>query len=1021
MALRPSDCDRDRLRLSLEDRLTEAQQAEVADHLERCAPCRQELERMAAATRYWGDAALVRDDPSPGASSTGVIAGAVPGLESDEDNDDGDDDWLRLLDPPDPDHPESLGRLGPYPILELLGRGGMGLVFKARDPSLDRTVAIKVLTPALSHRSAARRRFNREARAIAAVGHEHIVAIHAVDEFRGLPYLVMQYVPGRSLQEKLDESGPLDVREILRIGTQAARALAAAHAQGVVHRDIKPANILLENCVERVRLTDFGLARAIDDASLTQSGVIAGTPQYMAPEQARGEPVDARADLFALGAALYAMATGRSPFRADSAMAVLKRVCEARHRPIREVNPDVPDWLEALVDRLLAKEPADRFQTAAEVADLLEKGLAHLQQPTLMPPPIVPRLAAFPANDRDRAFDSPVPAPTPGHGRLRLRRLPIAAAFVLLSAAGLGAGEAAGFTRLSEFVATILRIKTPEGTLLVKVDDPEVKVRVDGDDVVIGGTGLQEVRLRPGRHHVQAFKDGQAVRDQLVTITRGEKEIVNIEFEPAAPVAVGALVPHDAAHPPHATPDPRVPLREVLPSGAIGRDHPTPKGTLVVNIDDPNVTVKIDGDELNITGPGPQEISLPPGSHLVQSTRDGRSVRQEMVSIPEGAKHVLDIRFPSVGPNPPVASLPPLPRQPLGTGAGHGAAPRDGLPVGAGDASRARSMVWSLAFSPDGRRLAIGQQAIDRPESFLRVWDVEKHSEIFEIEHPAGYRTVAFAPDGRGLAAGLFDGTLTTLSRVGEPGYRTDENQGSPINALVFLPGSSVIAAGDWDGWVRFHGADTIANRRPLRYPGRIWSLAVSPDGSTLAVGGEAKTVQVYDLPTRQLKATLEGHDHAVESLDFSPDGTRLASAGGRTVRFWDTATWKESGEPIGHAPEVICVRFSPDGKLVAISDGESFLPHYKPLSTSIILWDVAARAEVRRLWGHTNTIWALAFSPDGKTLVSGSADQTVRFWDIASGRLREMIVPGESGTSAGMGAASGRGGGAAAAIGVAP
>ena len=266
----------------------------------------------------------------------------------------------------------------------------MGVVLKARDPALDRTVAIKMLTPALGHGATSRRRFAREARAAAAVGHEHIVAIHAVDEFRGLPYLVMQYVPGRSLQERLDASGPLEVKEILRIGTQAARALAAAHAQGVVHRDIKPANILLENCIEKVKLTDFGLARAIDDASLTQSGVIAGTPQYMAPEQAQGNPVDARADLFALGLVLYAMAAGRPPFRADSAMAVLKRVCENPHRPIRQLNPDVPDWLEALIDRLLAKDPDDRFQTATEVADLLERGLAHLQQPTTVARPIVP-------------------------------------------------------------------------------------------------------------------------------------------------------------------------------------------------------------------------------------------------------------------------------------------------------------------------------------------------------------------------------------------------------------------------------------------------------------------------------------------------------------------------------------------------------------------------------------------------------------------------------------------------------
>ncbi len=154
-----------------------------------------------------------------------------------------------------------------------------------RDPALERTVAIKVLTPALAHGASARRRFAREARAAAAVVHENIVAIYAVDEFRGLPYIVMQHVAGRSLQERLDASGPLDVKEILRIGMQGARALAAAHAQGVVHRDIKPANILLENCVERVKLTDFGLARAIDDTSVTLSGVIAGTPQYMRPSR----------------------------------------------------------------------------------------------------------------------------------------------------------------------------------------------------------------------------------------------------------------------------------------------------------------------------------------------------------------------------------------------------------------------------------------------------------------------------------------------------------------------------------------------------------------------------------------------------------------------------------------------------------------------------------------------------------------------------------------------------------------
>src|SRR5262245_18779930 len=161
---------------------------------------------------------------------------------------------------------------------------------------------------------------------------------------------------------------------------QAASGLAAAHAQGLVHRDIKPSNILLENGVQRVRISDFGLARAIDDASLTQCGVVAGTPEYMAPEQARGEALDPRADLFSLGSVLYAMCTGRPPSRAANTPAALRRVEEATPRPVREVNPDIPDWLAAVITRLHAKDPAERFQSASEVADLLCRQLAQLQQ-----------------------------------------------------------------------------------------------------------------------------------------------------------------------------------------------------------------------------------------------------------------------------------------------------------------------------------------------------------------------------------------------------------------------------------------------------------------------------------------------------------------------------------------------------------------------------------------------------------------------------------------------------------------
>jgi serine/threonine protein kinase len=272
--------------------------------------------------------------------------------------------------------PGVLGRLEHYEVLEVVGRGGMGIVLRARDTKLERIVAIKVLTEALADCGTSRQRFVREARAAAAIRDEHVVDIHAVCDDAAVPYLVMEYIEGCTLEALLRRGGPLGLKEVLRIGLQVASGLAAAHKQGLVHRDVKPANILLENGVQRVKLTDFGLARAADDASLTQSGVIAGTPLYMAPEQAADEPIDARTDLFSLGGVLYEMCTGQPAFGAPSSVAVLRRVCNETPRPIREVNPDIPKALCRLIERLHAKNPADRPASAQEVADLLAGLLA---------------------------------------------------------------------------------------------------------------------------------------------------------------------------------------------------------------------------------------------------------------------------------------------------------------------------------------------------------------------------------------------------------------------------------------------------------------------------------------------------------------------------------------------------------------------------------------------------------------------------------------------------------------------
>lgn len=287
-----------------------------------------------------------------------------------------DDEPLTFLTPPT--RPDSLGRIGHYEVLQVLGRGGFGIVFRAFDEMLQRVVALKVMAPQLAATSPARKRFLREARSSAQVRHENVVQVYEVAE-QPLPYLAMEFIPGETLQQLLDRVGPLDVPEVLRIGRQIAEGLAAAHATDLIHRDIKPGNMLLEGGQHKVKITDFGLARAADDASISQSGIIAGTPMYMAPEQAEGKTLDQRADLFSLGSVLYQMVAGRPPFRANSTVAVLKRVVEDKPRAIREIIPETPQWLCDIIAKLHAKSPDDRFQSAREVADVLADCEAQLK------------------------------------------------------------------------------------------------------------------------------------------------------------------------------------------------------------------------------------------------------------------------------------------------------------------------------------------------------------------------------------------------------------------------------------------------------------------------------------------------------------------------------------------------------------------------------------------------------------------------------------------------------------------
>jgi serine/threonine-protein kinase len=383
---------------------TDSSLEQIEVHIENCARCRDRLEGQAAEAEWrrhmqqvFSDSRysqLTRDidllamqsptggsEPRTGEFDTAIVWKEIQGVVA------------------PPKHPEMMGRIGRYDIERIIGRGGMGIVIKAFDPELNRPVAIKIMSPALASHGTARQRFAREARAAAAVLHPNVIPIHGVDNSFDVPYLVMQYVAGESLQELVDSRGPVDEKDILRIVKQIASGLSAAHAQGLVHRDIKPANILIDNDVNRALITDFGLARAEDDVAMTRTGWIAGSLNFMSPEQASGRNVDLRSDLFSLGGVTYFLATGRLPFRSETAIGVLHRIKNDQPSPIRQLNAEISPTLSQIVERLMEKDPSDRFQSAAELELVLEQYLAYLQQPAANRKP--PRIGS-PAQRRNR-------------------------------------------------------------------------------------------------------------------------------------------------------------------------------------------------------------------------------------------------------------------------------------------------------------------------------------------------------------------------------------------------------------------------------------------------------------------------------------------------------------------------------------------------------------------------------------------------------------------------------------------
>jgi WD40 repeat protein len=600
--------------------------------------------------------------------------------------------------------------------------------------------------------------------------------------------------------------------------------------QGLVHRDIKPANILLENGVERVKLTDFGLARAVDDASLTQSGVVAGTPQYMAPEQAGGEAVDHRADLFSLGSVLYAMCTGRPPFRARGTLAVLRRVCEDCPRPIPQLNPEIPAWLVALIARLHAKVPGERVQSAAEVGELLSQHQAHLRQPALVP------------------RSGPLLRRGSGNKGQGWRRGAVAAAVLLMVLAGLALTEAAGVTKVA---ATVIRVFTPKGTLVVEVDDPRVQVTIEGDGgLVITGAGPQEVRLRPGSYQVRATRDGKPLSGEVVTITRGDKKVVKVGLE--------------------LTDQAKAPARaQDLAPGEIRRFEPY-WGIVT------SVAVSPDG---------------------------GRALF--------GGEDTVVWLADLTGKKKPRAFE------------GH------------------TQKVLSVTFSPDGRRALSGGQ-----DATVRLWDVETGKELRRFQgHRDTVWSVAFSPDGRRAVSG-------------GGGQEKDGRWVWPKDSPVCL----------WD---------VETGKELRRFTGQtsyVMSVAFSPDGRHVLAGGIDTSVRLWDVETGKEARRFEGHVLGVQRVGFSRAGDLVfTTSADRTVRLWDAKTGKLFRRFGGHRSDVSGGAFSPDGRYFVSCSWDK----------TVRLWNVESGEELHRFEGHSWSVRDVVFSPDGRSVLSAAEDGTVRLWRL--------------------------------------
>lgn len=987
-----------------------------------------------------------KQQPSP--ESTDVFRGAPrePGIESVAPA-----DFLAPAQAAD-----EIGRLGPYRVLKVLGAGGMGMVFQAEDPQLRRLIALKTMLPAVAANPRLRQRFLREGQAAALLESDYIVPIHQVGEDRGVPYLAMPFLKGTSLEERLKKSGPLNLKQAVRLALQTARGLAVAHEAGLVHRDIKPANLWIEpEGGGRVKILDFGLARgAEDDSSLTQSGTIVGTPSYMAPEQARGEKVDGRCDLFSLGCVLYRAITGRLPFKGENSMSVLLALVQDTPQPLHELKPEVPRQLSDLVVRLLAKDATKRPANARAVIDTLTS-----VERTLLDAPAT----AVPAAGGSR--------PTKRRGWL-----------VACAAAGVAALIVAGIIIIvrNKEGKEIARYEEKDGKSVEviptddKKDPPKdgkpidpVKINAEPLPPLKGGEPLNSMSLvgRPEKikgvrswtietrmHRGGVGSVAYSPNGQWLA-TGGLDGIIRV-WDAATNALVRVLVGHEGAIYQALS---WAPDSKTLASGSVDKTvrlWDVNSGKLLRVIQEPTGEVRAvawspDGKLLawgSVSVPGTIRLWSAEKAEIVRSLQEDSSQIKALAWSPDGKT--------------------------LGIGSLGGMVRLWNVETGKpGHAFNAAS-VNGLAWHRDGKILASSGAA-----RTIKLWDTQTGKAIQEVRPMIDERSVvyglAWSPNGETLASGsgdsggalelwnLASGKTTRVNNAGQNVYgvswsidgktitgSSDKGEvvmyeaatGDQISKLSGRGFDATAYDVSWPGnekWLTFRGLYSgstlwdLSGASLLRRTEGKWLL--SPDANLIASHPtNAEKIEILDAASKNPQWEISLKNRSPGSpVAWSP-GSNLLVTGhddDKTLRMWDAKTGKPTGVLQLNASGTIYYTpaWSQDGKRFAVFEGgglglwdvaagkrlgivkvEMHLSTSQPVWSrdgktvglgykdgSIQFWDVETQQRLEPFTGHRGEVDALGWLPDGKTLASYSQDRTIRLWNTQTGQWIKTIPVG--------------------------